>query len=60
MSEIKATSTTVHDIRNQLSSISLALEQLKYDMPEQNDDCDMYISMISDSCKTINSLLADL
>jgi nitrogen-specific signal transduction histidine kinase len=49
-----------HDIKNQLSNITLALEQLKYEIPHQNADCQYYFETISDSCKSINSLLNNL
>lgn len=48
-----------HDIRNQLSNINLALEQLKYEIPDGSADCAFYLEMIAASCKKINSLIND-
>ncbi|SEO49686.1 hypothetical protein ACFGVS_13985 [Mucilaginibacter sp. AW1-7] len=46
-----------HDIRNQLSNVHLALEQLKYELPDINEECLFYIEMIDTSAKKINELL---
>jgi nitrogen-specific signal transduction histidine kinase len=46
-----------HDIRNQLSNVHLALEQLKYELPDVNEECLFYIEMIDTSAKKINELL---
>lgn len=46
-----------HDIRNQLSNITLSLEQLKYELPVDNADALFYIETIAGSCKQINELL---
>jgi nitrogen-specific signal transduction histidine kinase len=48
-----------HDIRNQLSNVHLALEQLKYELPDINDEGLFYIEMIDTSAKKINELLSD-
>ncbi|WP_184545983.1 hypothetical protein [Mucilaginibacter sp. FT3.2] len=48
-----------HDIKNQLSNIHLALEQLKYELPEMNEDCLFYIDTIETSSTKINNLLND-
>jgi nitrogen-specific signal transduction histidine kinase len=50
-----------HDIRNQLSNINLAVEQLKYEIPDDaGSDSEFYISTIAISCAKINMLLDDL
>lgn len=49
-----------HDIKNQLSNISLALEQLRYEIPDQNEDCQYYLDTILTSVKKINSVLDNL
>ncbi len=50
-----------HDIRNQLSNINLAVEQLKYEIPDDaGSDSEFYISTIAMSCEKINLLLNDL
>ena len=47
-----------HDIKNQLSNIYLAVEQLRYEIPDANTDCQFYIDLIATSAAKINSLLA--
>ncbi|MGZ3751402.1 MAG: hypothetical protein ACXVB0_09605 [Mucilaginibacter sp.] len=50
-----------HDIRNQLSNINLAVEQLKYEIPDDaGSDSEFYINTIAMSCAKINVLLNDL
>ncbi|MFI5160733.1 MAG: hypothetical protein ACHQHN_05615 [Sphingobacteriales bacterium] len=50
-----------HDIRNQLSNINLAVEQLKYEIPDDvGSDSEFYITTIATSCEKINLLLNDL
>ena len=50
-----------HDIRNQLSNINLAVEQLKYEIPDDaGSDSEFYITTIAISCAKINVLLNDL
>jgi hypothetical protein len=50
-----------HDIRNQLSNINLAVEQLKYEIPDDiGSDSAFYINTIAMSCAKINLLLNDL
>jgi hypothetical protein len=50
-----------HDIRNQLSNINLAVEQLKYEIPDDaGSDSEFYINTIAISCAKINILLDDL
>jgi nitrogen-specific signal transduction histidine kinase len=46
-----------HDIRNQLSNIILAAEQLRFEVPDPTDDCKFYLDAISKSCKNINAIL---
>ncbi len=46
-----------HDIRNQLSNIQLALEQLKYELPDASIDCSFYLEAIAGSCVKIDKLL---
>jgi hypothetical protein len=50
-----------HDIRNQLSNINLAVEQLKYEIPDDaGSDSEFYINTIAISCAKINMMLDDL
>ena len=48
-----------HDINNQLSNILLALEQLRYEIPDATEDCIFYLDSISISSAKINNLLRD-
>jgi nitrogen-specific signal transduction histidine kinase len=50
-----------HDIRNQLSNINLAIEQLKYEIPDDaGSDSEFYINTIAMSCEKINVLLTEM
>lgn len=50
-----------HDIRNQLSNINLAVEQLKYEIPDDaGSDSEFLMNTIANSCARINILLNDL
>jgi hypothetical protein len=46
-----------HDINNQLSNILLALEQLRYEIPDVSEDCQFYLDSISMSSYKIVSIL---
>jgi len=46
-----------HDIKNQLSSITLVLEQLRYEMPDASEDCVGYLDMIAQSAREIHAIL---
>jgi hypothetical protein len=48
-----------HEINNQLSNILLAVEQLRYEIPDASEDCTFYLDSISISSAKINSLLKD-
>lgn len=54
------TGRTKHDIRNQLSNISLAVEQLKHELTEPTGDAAFYVSTINAGCTRINELLDDI
>jgi hypothetical protein len=50
-----------HDIRNQLSNIQMAVEQLRYDISSgDTDDTGFYINLITESCVKINDSLKDV
>jgi hypothetical protein len=51
-----------HDIRNQLSNIQMAAEQLRYDISagQSEEDCIFYINLIAESCVKINDSLKDV
>lgn len=46
-----------HDINNQLSNIYLAVEQLRYELPDASADCIFYLDSIGISSEKIHSLL---
>jgi len=48
-----------HDIRNQLSGIQLAVEQLRYEITDSSVDGAFYLDTIASSCTIINTLLKD-
>ena len=52
--------TLRHDIKNQLSNIHMAIEQLRYEVADPSDDCKFYMDSIIMSSETINTLLAGL
>lgn len=52
--------TLKHDIKNQLSNINLAIEQLRYETPDASPDCTFYMDAISQSCIKINNLLQNM
>ena len=47
----------IHNINNQLSNIYLAIEQLRYEMPDASADCVFLLDTISESSARINTLL---
>ncbi|PTQ93155.1 hypothetical protein C8P68_10927 [Mucilaginibacter yixingensis] len=55
----EALRTLKHDIRNQLSNINLALEQMRYELPVESGDCPFYLDLIKSSCAKINELLKE-
>ncbi len=48
-----------HDINNQLSNILLALDQLRYEMPNASEDCIFYLDSILMSTTKINTALRE-
>ncbi len=49
-----------HDIRNQLSNITLALEQLSHEVENPTADATICFEILASSCVRINSLINDL
>jgi hypothetical protein len=49
-----------HDVKNQLSNILLAIEQLRYEIPEPTPDCIFYLDAISLSSARIDTLLKEV
>jgi len=58
--ETKSNGVIKHDIKNQLSNISLALEQLRFEIPDQTEDIQYYLDTIFTSVKKINTILDHL
>jgi hypothetical protein len=49
-----------HDVKNQLSNIHLAIEQLRYEVENPTEDCVFYMDTIAASCAKIDSLIKDI
>jgi signal transduction histidine kinase len=58
--ESESLRTLKHDIKNQLSNIVLALNQLEYELSDPSTDQKFYLDTINDSCKKINKLLNEV
>ncbi|MEM7110312.1 MAG: ATP-binding protein, partial [Bacteroidota bacterium] len=56
----KIARTIAHEIRNPLTNLTLALEQLKDEIPEEVEDADLYFSIISRNAERINNLISEL
>ena len=48
-----------HDIKNQLSNITLIIGELRHELTDSSDDCKMYLDMMEKSALTINDLLKE-
>jgi hypothetical protein len=48
-----------HDIKNQLSNITLIIGELRYELADGSADCKMYLDMMEQSAFTINDLLKE-
>jgi len=46
-----------HDIKNQLTNITLVLSQLRYELPDITPECADYLEMIEASARQIDNLL---
>lgn len=56
----KIARTIGHEIRNPLTNITLALDQLREEIPGELKDAEMYINIIERNSKRICKLIADL
>lgn len=52
--------TFKHDVKNQLSNIHLAVEQLRYEIENPTEDCTFYMDTIAMSCTKLNALLKSI
>jgi hypothetical protein len=53
-------STIKHDIKNQLSSIHLAIAQLRYEVENPTADCVFYMETIATSCANIDRIIENI
>jgi PAS domain S-box-containing protein len=49
-----------HEVRNPLTNIRLAIDQLKEELPDDVDDADFYLELISRNVDRISNLVTDL
>lgn len=56
----QALSTLKHDVKNQLSNINLAIEQLRYELENPTADCIFYMDTIATSCTAINNMMKNI
>ncbi len=56
----KIARTIAHEVRNPLTNLSLALEQLKDEVGEGVEDADLYFDIIDRNAKRIGALISDL
>ncbi|MEO9965426.1 MAG: PAS domain S-box protein [Reichenbachiella sp.] len=56
----KIARTIAHEVRNPLTNLTLALEQLKDEVPEQVEDAELYFNIISRNADRIGKLITDL
>jgi len=52
--------TIAHEIRNPLTNINLALEQLRNDWPGMNEDINVFFDMMERNSSRINQLISEL
>ena len=55
--DVEAMRVLRHDIKNQLSNITLIIGELKYELKDASPDCIMYLDMLSQSTSKIDELL---
>ena len=56
----EAMRTLKHDVKNQLSNINLAVEQLRYELENPTTDCIFYMDTIASSCAAINNMIKNI
>jgi PAS domain S-box-containing protein len=56
----KIARTIAHEIRNPLTNLSLALDQLKEEIPDEAGDADLYLEIIERNSSRIEKLITDL
>lgn len=56
----KIARTIAHEVRNPLTNLTLALEQLKDEVPKKSEDLDLYFDIIKRNANRIGNLITDL
>ena len=56
----KIARSIAHEVRNPLTNLNLALEQLKDEVPENVEDAELYFNIISRNARRIEELIASL
>ncbi|GAB4242458.1 MAG: hypothetical protein Tsb0034_19910 [Ekhidna sp.] len=56
----KISRTIAHEVRNPLTNLTLALEQLKDELPEEVEDTQLYFDIIKRNADRIGKLITDL
>lgn len=56
----QALRTLKHDVKNQLSNINLAVEQLRFEVENPTTDCIFYMDTIAASCIAINNMMKNI
>jgi PAS domain S-box-containing protein len=56
----KIARTIAHEIRNPLTNLSLALDQLKEELPDEASDVELYLGIIERNSSRIEKLITDL
>jgi signal transduction histidine kinase len=56
----KIARTIAHEVRNPLTNLRLALDQLRDEIPEEVEDADLYMNIIERNADRIGNLISDL
>ncbi|MEP3091012.1 MAG: ATP-binding protein [Ekhidna sp.] len=56
----KISRTIAHEVRNPLTNLTLAMEQLKEEIPEDVEDAELYFDIIKRNANRIGKLISDL
>ncbi len=56
----KIARSIAHEVRNPLTNLTLALDQLRDEVPEEVEDADLYFSIIKRNADRIGKLISDL
>lgn len=56
----KIARTIAHEVRNPITNLTLAIDQLKEEIPQNVEDADLYFTIIKRNTKRISKLITDL